>query len=130
MGADDYTVVKREETVDFMEQYPGFGEMRSFTDPLDDEQVGFHHERDAEHRLEVGFVPTGERAPAISGLHLGRRDDLFVAVGVTERAAIEAAQPVVEYPGERDFDGVLAAHDVARRADEQIGRASCRERVL
>jgi mannose-6-phosphate isomerase-like protein (cupin superfamily) len=45
MGADDYTVVKREETVDFMEQYPGFGEMRSFTDPLHDEQVGFSWRR-------------------------------------------------------------------------------------
>jgi mannose-6-phosphate isomerase-like protein (cupin superfamily) len=45
MGADDYTVVKREETVDFMEQYPGFGEMRSFTDPLRDEQVGFSWRR-------------------------------------------------------------------------------------
>jgi mannose-6-phosphate isomerase-like protein (cupin superfamily) len=45
MSADDYTVVKRDETVDFMEQFPGFGEMRSYTDPLDDEQVGFSWRR-------------------------------------------------------------------------------------
>ena len=85
----------------------------------DGQQLGFDHERDAEHRLEVGLVPAGERPPAIGGLHLRRRDDLLVAVGVAERAAIEAAQLVVEHTGERDLDGVLAGHEVARRPDEQ-----------
>jgi mannose-6-phosphate isomerase-like protein (cupin superfamily) len=39
--SDDYTVVKREDVPDFMEQYPGFGEMRFYTDPLGCEQVAF-----------------------------------------------------------------------------------------
>jgi len=36
-----YRIVKREEAPDFMEQYPGFGEMRSFTEPAEAEQVAF-----------------------------------------------------------------------------------------
>ena len=35
----DYTVVKREDAMDAMEQYPGFGEMRMFTYALEAEQV-------------------------------------------------------------------------------------------
>jgi mannose-6-phosphate isomerase-like protein (cupin superfamily) len=45
MGADDYAVVKRDETTDFMEQYPGFGEMRSYTAPCGAQQVGFSWRR-------------------------------------------------------------------------------------
>lgn len=41
MGADTYTVVKREDAYDFMAQYPGYGEMRLFTEALGDEQVAF-----------------------------------------------------------------------------------------
>ena len=36
-----YKVVSREEAPDFMEQYPGYGEMRFFTDPLEAEQAAF-----------------------------------------------------------------------------------------
>jgi mannose-6-phosphate isomerase-like protein (cupin superfamily) len=35
----DYTVLEREQAADFMAKYPGFGEMRSYTDGLDCEQV-------------------------------------------------------------------------------------------
>ena len=38
---DTYTVAKREDCLDFMAQYPGYGEMRSFTNALDADQVGF-----------------------------------------------------------------------------------------
>jgi mannose-6-phosphate isomerase-like protein (cupin superfamily) len=38
---DTYTVVKREDAHDFMAQYPGYGELRMFTDALGDEQVAF-----------------------------------------------------------------------------------------
>jgi mannose-6-phosphate isomerase-like protein (cupin superfamily) len=41
VGDDTYTVVKREETDDFMAQFPGYGEMRSYTSALGDQQVGF-----------------------------------------------------------------------------------------
>jgi mannose-6-phosphate isomerase-like protein (cupin superfamily) len=37
----DYTVVERGDAPDFMEQYPGFGEMRGFTTPAECEQVAF-----------------------------------------------------------------------------------------
>jgi mannose-6-phosphate isomerase-like protein (cupin superfamily) len=36
-----YTIVTRDEAPDFMAQYPGYGEMRFFTTPLDAEQVAF-----------------------------------------------------------------------------------------
>ena len=37
----DYTHVAREQAVDYMAEYPGFGEMRAYTDALDAEQVAF-----------------------------------------------------------------------------------------
>ena len=40
-GPDTYTVVKRDDAYDFMAQYPGYGELRMFTEPLGDEQVAF-----------------------------------------------------------------------------------------
>lgn len=36
-----FTVAKRDEAVDLMADYPGFGEMRSYTEALGAEQVGF-----------------------------------------------------------------------------------------
>ena len=37
----DYSIVTRDEAPDFMEQYPGYGEMRFFTEPAGNEQVAF-----------------------------------------------------------------------------------------
>lgn len=37
----DYTHAKREDAVDFMAEWPGFGEMRWFTEALGNEQVSF-----------------------------------------------------------------------------------------
>ena len=37
----DYSVAKREEAVDWMAEYPGFGEMRWYSDALGTEQVSF-----------------------------------------------------------------------------------------
>lgn len=42
---ETYTVVKRDEPEDFMAQYPGFGEMRSYTAALGAEEVGFSWRR-------------------------------------------------------------------------------------
>ena len=36
-----YTVARREQATDWMEQYPGFGEMRWYSDALGTEQVSF-----------------------------------------------------------------------------------------
>jgi mannose-6-phosphate isomerase-like protein (cupin superfamily) len=36
-----YTVATREQATDWMAQYPGFGEMRHYTDALEAEQVSF-----------------------------------------------------------------------------------------
>jgi quercetin dioxygenase-like cupin family protein len=36
-----YTIVKRDEAVDAMAQYPGFGEMRMYTPELNSEHVAF-----------------------------------------------------------------------------------------
>ncbi len=85
----------------------------------DREQIGFHNERDAEHGLEIGLVPAWEGAPAIGGLHLRRRDDSLVAVGISKRAAVEAPQLVVQHTGEHDLDDVLARREFGRRSDEK-----------
>ena len=37
----DYTIAEREDAFDFMAEYPGYGEMRSYTDALGAEQVAF-----------------------------------------------------------------------------------------
>jgi mannose-6-phosphate isomerase-like protein (cupin superfamily) len=37
----DYTVTARTEAVDFMAEYPGFGELRSYTSELEAEQIAF-----------------------------------------------------------------------------------------
>ncbi len=36
-----YSIVTRDEAPDFMAQYPGYGEMRFFTESLENEQVAF-----------------------------------------------------------------------------------------
>src|SRR5687768_12704771 len=36
-----YSIVTRDDAPDFMAQYPGYGEMRFFTDPVEAEQVAF-----------------------------------------------------------------------------------------
>jgi mannose-6-phosphate isomerase-like protein (cupin superfamily) len=35
----DYTIVDREQATDFMAKYPGYGEMRSYSDAMGSEQV-------------------------------------------------------------------------------------------
>jgi mannose-6-phosphate isomerase-like protein (cupin superfamily) len=40
-----YKVAKREDAVDFMADYPGFGEMRHYVGALDSEQVAFSWRR-------------------------------------------------------------------------------------
>ena len=42
---DTYTVVTRDEPEDFMAQFPGFGELKSYTQALGAEQVGFSWRR-------------------------------------------------------------------------------------
>ena len=37
----DYSVAQREEAQDYMAEYPGFGELRSFGSAVDSEQVSF-----------------------------------------------------------------------------------------
>ena len=39
--SSDYSVAKREEAQDYMAEYPGFGELRSFGGAVDAEQVAF-----------------------------------------------------------------------------------------
>jgi len=37
----DYTSIGREQALDYMAQFPGYGEMRSYTDALGAEQIAF-----------------------------------------------------------------------------------------
>ncbi len=81
-----YTITTREQAPDFMEQYPGYGEMRFFATPLEAEQIAVtwrsmpagtggkgsygHRHRDQE---EIYFV--------ISGRLLFKLGDEIVEVG-------------------------------------------------
>jgi mannose-6-phosphate isomerase-like protein (cupin superfamily) len=44
-GGHGYSVAKREDATDWMAQYPGFGEMRWYSDACDTEQVSFSWRR-------------------------------------------------------------------------------------
>ncbi len=76
-------------------------------------------EGDAERRLEVGLVPARERPPAVGGLHLGGGDHVLGAAVVLERAAVEAAQLVVQRARERHHERHGARLQPADRADHQ-----------
>ena len=41
MSSSDYSIATREDAVDYMADYPGFGELRSFGGAIDAEQVAF-----------------------------------------------------------------------------------------
>ncbi len=98
--------------------------VRSTSGPLDTaSSAGSMTSVIAEHGLEVGLVPARERPPAVGGLHLGGGDDVLGAVVVAVRAAVEAAELVVEHAGERDDDGDPAGLEAADGAhDEALGR--------
>jgi hypothetical protein len=80
-------------------------------------QFGVDHEREAEHRLQLGLVPAREGAPAVGGLHLAGRDHLLVAVGVDVGGAVPAAQTVVEDAGEHHLDRHLAGAELGREGE-------------
>ena len=44
-GIDAYTVARREDALDFMADYPGYGEQRWYTSALGAEQVSFSWRR-------------------------------------------------------------------------------------
>ena len=83
------------------------------------EQLGVDDERDAEDRLEVRLVPARKRPPAVGGLHLRRGDDVLGAVVVAVRAAVEAAQLVVEHAREGDDDLDGPRLEAADRTDHE-----------
>ena len=67
-----YTVAKREDAVDFMAQYPGFGEMRWYSDALGTEQVSFS--------WRTMPPSTGGRG-SYGHLHPGQEEDYLVMSG-------------------------------------------------
>ena len=69
---EGYTTAKREDAVDFMEQYPDFGEMRWYSDALGAEQVSFSWRR---------MLPgTGGRG-SYGHCHPGQEEVYFVISG-------------------------------------------------
>lgn len=106
-----YTIVTRDDAYDFMAQYPGYGEMRFFTDKLDAQQMAFtwrsmpagtggkgsygHRHKDQE---EIYFV--------ISGKLLFKLGDEVVEVGphTAVRVAPETYRSVHnDGPGEAEL---------------------------
>ena len=67
-----YTVATREQAIDFMEQYPDYGEMRWYSDALGTEQVSFSW-----RRMAPG---TGGRG-SYGHCHPGQEEVYFVVSG-------------------------------------------------
>ncbi|MGH2953685.1 MAG: cupin domain-containing protein [Solirubrobacterales bacterium] len=68
-----YSIAKRDDAVDFMQQYPGFGEMRWYTEACGAEQVSFSWRS----------MPPGTGGRGSYGhRHPGREEVYFVISGV------------------------------------------------
>jgi quercetin dioxygenase-like cupin family protein len=97
----DYTIAEREDAFDIMAEYPGYGEMRSYTEALGAEQVAFtwrtmpagtggrgsygHRHKSQE---EIYFVVSGEVTFKVN-------DDVFKAgAGTAVRLAPDALRSV------------------------------------
>jgi mannose-6-phosphate isomerase-like protein (cupin superfamily) len=97
----EYTIVERQNAFDYMAAYPGYGEMRSYTDALDAEQVALtwrtmpagsggrgsygHRHKSQE---EIYFVVSGEVTFKIN-------DDVFKAgAGTAVRLAPQALRSI------------------------------------
>jgi len=97
----DYTIAEREDAFDIMAEYPGYGEMRSYTDALGAEQVAFtwrtmpagtggrgsygHRHKSQE---EIYFVVSGEVTFKVN-------DDVFKAgAGTAVRLSAQALRSV------------------------------------
>ena len=68
----DYSITKRDGATDFMAQYEGFGEMRSYTEPLATEQIAFTWRQMPPH--------TGGRG-SYGHRHLTQEEIYFVSSG-------------------------------------------------
>jgi mannose-6-phosphate isomerase-like protein (cupin superfamily) len=125
----NYTVASRDEAVDFMEQYPGFGEMRSFTDALGAEHVAFTWRRMPEdtggrgsyghrHRTqeEIYFVVSGKVTFKLD-------DDVFEArPGTAVRIAPEVLRSVHnDGPGDAELIICSKRIDDPQGDTEQVG---------
>ena len=111
----DYTIAARDDAFDFMAEYPGYGEMRSYTDALGAEQVAFtwrampagtggrgsygHRHKSQE---EIYFVVSGEVTFKVN-------DDVFKAgAGTAVRLSARALRSV-HNDGPRDAELVLCS---------------------
>ena len=117
----DYSVARREEMPDFMERYPGFGEMRGYTDGADCEQVAFswrlmpagtggrgsygHRHRTQEEVFEAGPKSAVRIAPhALRSLHNdgpGEAEILLFSVKRAEDGDDEVEQVEGFWPDEK-----------------------------
>jgi mannose-6-phosphate isomerase-like protein (cupin superfamily) len=121
----DYTIAERDDAFDFMAEYPGYGEMRSYTEALGAEQVAFtwrtmpagtggkgsygHRHKSQE---EIYFVVSGEVTFKVN-------DDVFKAgAGTAVRLAPEALRSV---HNDSTGDAVLVLCSV--RVDDPIADA-------
>jgi mannose-6-phosphate isomerase-like protein (cupin superfamily) len=68
----DYSITRREDAIDYMADYEGFGEMRSYTRPIGAEQVAFTW-----RQMPAG---TGGRG-SYGHRHLTQEEIYFVATG-------------------------------------------------
>lgn len=72
MAAEGYSLATREQALDYMAEYPGYGEMRWYTEALGTEQVSFSWRR----------VPPGTGGRGSYGhRHLGQEEVYFVISG-------------------------------------------------
>ncbi len=85
-----YSIATREEAIDFMEQYPGFGEMRHYVSALGAEQVAFCWRKmppDTGGRGSYGHRHPGQEEVyfVVSGTVTFKVDDEVFEAGATDR---------------------------------------------
>lgn len=119
----EYTVVEREQATDYMEEYPGFGEMRSYTDAADADQVAFTWRKmppDTGGRGSYGHSHTNQEE-----LYFVVSGELTFKIGADEFKA--GPQTLVRIPPasvrsvHNDTDSDVELVMVSVKADEQSG---------
>jgi hypothetical protein len=92
----DYTIGEREDAFDFMAEYSGYGDMRSYTDALGAEQVAF---KINDYVFKAGAGTAVRLAPqALRSVHDDGADDAVLVL-----CSVRIDDPVADALTEDDF---------------------------
>src|SRR4051812_50044322 len=108
-----YSVAKREQATDWMADYPGFGEMRWYSDALGTEQVSFSW-----RRMSPG---TGGRG-SYGHCHPGQEEVYFVISGtVTFKVGDDVFEAGPQTAGRDGGEAMRSVHNDTGEEAERLG---------